>query len=184
MGKVKKATKRMQKTGQLQASIKHRKNVQRVRKAKREAEERRGKRGGREQRACVALRLLASLESLPVPRTGPAWRHALWKPAIAAAEDVLELPPPPLPPSRPAASKRPEGGSDSDDEQGGKPRKALEDMSIDEFLDGGFLDAAHEGPGTTSASDDEGEAGGFLTALWGAGRMRRGCLTVLLPCQV
>lgn len=56
-----------------------------------------------------------------------------------------------------AASKRPAGEehSSEDEEQGGKPRKALEDMSIDEFLDGGFLDVAAQPPAAAQPSDDE-----------------------------
>lgn len=51
----------------------------------------------------------------------------------------------------PAAGKRAAGDeSGSEDEGQHQPRKALEDMSIDEFLQGGFLEAAPAG----AAGDD------------------------------
>lgn len=77
--------------------------------------------------------------------------------------------PPPLHFARPAhlpqhAVAKREAEAGSSDEEGKAPKKALEDMSIDEFMAGGFLEAVPGGGGggdsQDDASDGEGRSGG------------------------
>ena len=51
-----------------------------------------------------------------------------------------------------AAAKR-EAEAGSSEDEGKAPKKALEDMSIDEFMAGGFLEAA---PGSAGADSEDG----------------------------
>lgn len=59
-----------------------------------------------------------------------------------------------------AAAKR-EAEAGSSEDEGKAPKKALEDMSIDEFMAGGFLEAAPGGAGADSedGGSDDGECG-------------------------
>ncbi len=159
MGKVSKATKKFQKK-HLGAAI-------RQRHAHKRKKQQDAARGGPCTRApscrwatCAGLMLL-QIPACMLKESRMSFRRLL-------ADCRCLLPPPPpaatllVHNTRVAASKRPAGEEhhSEDEEQGGKPRKALEDMSIDEFLDGGFLDVAAQasaaGPPFDDGDEDEG----------------------------
>lgn len=170
MGKVSKATKKFQKN-HLGAAIKQR----RAHKRKKQQEAARGgpctearcRSGATWGRAETVVQAGMHVESAPDGLQTPVGQQP--PPAVGAANALLLSTI-----SRlfllivDAASKRPagEGHSSENDEQEGKPRKPLEDMSIDEFLDGGFLDVAAQSPAAVQPSDDESEdEGGLLGRL-------------------
>ena len=128
MGKVSKKTKKFIAKGHLGAAIRQRKSSQKVKRARAAQDAARGEprrwalmcsRVLLQDPACIAR----SSEGLP----GAARASRMNAPAHA-----------------PADARRPAGAesSDDDEQQQGAPRKALEDMSVDEFMAGGFLQAA------------------------------------------
>ena len=98
------------------------------------------------QRRCNKLRMAVQRTHAYAdgpPTAAKAAAAAAAAPPSAAHSQRLAL--------APAAGKRAAGDeSGSEDEGQQQPRKALEDMSIDEFLQGGFLEAAPAG----AAGDD------------------------------
>ena len=98
---------------------------------------------------------------MPTPIGGMQTEGFARRPYTAPCRWGRRIPPigPPPPTHPPAASKRRKAGAAGGDEgqQADQPAKALEDMSIDEFLAGGFLEAqppAGGGGGAGPPSDD------------------------------
>jgi len=118
-------------------------------------------------------------------------RHAQVTHAYADDSPTATSPPPPPPVCRfslqqrcsllaSAASKRAAGDESGSEDEGQQPRKALEDMSIDEFLQGGFLEAPSAEDAAGGQSDDSDGAAWWLLGREPADEScKRGCQELL-----